>query len=64
MRNTHAAATSPRMRADYKAGPAERHLMMQFVVITHDWPRESRESLRDAIVAALDEASKGREATP
>lgn len=29
---------------------------VQFIVITHDYPPESKQSLRDAIVEALDEA--------
>lgn len=37
---------------------AEKHLLMQFTVITHDWPMESKVSLRDAILAALNERTK------
>jgi hypothetical protein len=40
----------------YKMMPAEKALAVQFVVITADWPDESKASLRDAILDALDEA--------
>lgn len=37
---------------------AEKHLLMQFTVITHDWPMESKISLRDAILSALNERTQ------
>lgn len=44
--------------------PAEKALLLQFLVITADWPTEHRSVLRDDILAALDEAyQKGIDAT-
>jgi hypothetical protein len=45
-----------RMSTGHFMPPAERALEARFSSIIEDWPDESKIALRDAIVAALDEA--------
>lgn len=49
-------APPDRCAKGYTMAPKERALAVQFLFIAHDFPPESKQSLREAIVEALDEA--------
>lgn len=48
--------SSYRCQSGYVPGPKEAWLKTQVVIITADWPDESRMNLIEAVVEALDEA--------
>ncbi len=56
MSTTRIRPDSPRCQPGYKPLPREAWLKTQVIIITADWPAESRANLFEAVIDALDEA--------